>query len=174
SHEGVPIDSIDQYLQDHDLVLREMNIKIPLAWQGQDVAIDKAEKDLETRQNNAKEALDEEFAELLGKEEKPADVGEDVSEGEIAPPDGGQAAPGGTPLGATPLKPPMPGAPVPVAVPPGTPLAKPQMAVAPQQGTPLQPAVQQGTPLKPAVPQGTPLKPPVQQGTPLQGPKQAQ
>ncbi len=171
SHEGVPIDSIDQYLQDHDLVLQEMNIRIPLAWQGQDVAIDNAEKDLEQRKGNAMEALDEEFAALLGKDVKEAEEGEEAPEGGIAPPDGGQAAPGGTPLGATPIQPPMSGAPIPVAAPPGTPLAKPQMAAPPQQGTPLKPAV--GTPLQAPKPVGTPLQPPKPAGTPMQPPKPA-
>lgn len=74
SFEGVPIDGIDQYLKDHELVLNEMRIAVPLGWRGQEDAIEQAAKDIEDRKNRAKEALNEQFApymkSLQKKEEK--------------------------------------------------------------------------------------------------------
>lgn len=65
SHEAVPIDGIDDYLREHDLVLNEMKIDVPPGWQGQDVAKVEAEKDLEERKKRALDALNEEYAQWL-------------------------------------------------------------------------------------------------------------
>jgi hypothetical protein len=65
SHEAIPIDGIDDYLTEHDLVLAEMNVVVPPGWQGQDMAISEAEKDLEDRKQRAIDALNEENAQWL-------------------------------------------------------------------------------------------------------------
>ena len=65
SFEAVPIDGIDTYLKDHELVLSEMRIGVPLGWKGQKVAIDSAEADLVERRKRAREALDEQFAPFM-------------------------------------------------------------------------------------------------------------
>jgi hypothetical protein len=73
SFEAVPIDGIDNYLKDHELVLSEMRIGIPLGWQGQKYCIDQAETDLVDRKKRAREALDEQFAPFIKKKEAPAE-----------------------------------------------------------------------------------------------------
>jgi hypothetical protein len=65
SHEAVPIDGIDTYLTEHDLVLAEMKIDIPPGWQGQDVAKTDAAMDLDRRKKRAMDALNEEYAPWL-------------------------------------------------------------------------------------------------------------
>ncbi|MDG6226021.1 MAG: hypothetical protein QCI82_10990 [Candidatus Thermoplasmatota archaeon] len=88
SFEGVPIDGIDQYLKDHELVLNEMRIAVPLGWQGQENAIGQAEKDLEERKKRSKEALDEQFAPYLKVIEKKKEIKkEEKEEEEQKPPE---------------------------------------------------------------------------------------
>ncbi len=141
SHEAVPIDQMDAYLRDHDLVIKEMRIEVPSGWQGQDMAKDRAKKDLEDRKKRSLSALNDEFALYLKgtkyeDEIKPPVQGEGVPEepgkkaslyheGAIIP---GQAPPTG-PVQPTagPHPPmmmmPMPGRPgMPPGVPPGQPM----------------------------------------------------
>jgi hypothetical protein len=80
SFEAVPIDGIDKYLKDHELVLAEMRIGVPLGWKGQKYAIDQAEADLVERKKRAREALDEQFAPFM--KNKPS---EEKPEGEAPP-----------------------------------------------------------------------------------------
>ncbi|MGA1820899.1 MAG: hypothetical protein ACMUIG_00065 [Thermoplasmatota archaeon] len=80
SFEGVPINGIDQYLADHDLVLTEMRIAIPIGWQGQDKAIDDAEKELEERKERALHDLEQEYASVLDIEVE--GEGDDEGDGE--------------------------------------------------------------------------------------------
>jgi hypothetical protein len=152
SHEAVPIDQMDAYLRDHDLVIKEMRIEVPPGWQGQDMAKDRAKKDLEDRRKRSLSALNDEFALYLKgtkyeEEIRPPEPGEGVPEepgkktslyheGAIIP---GQAPPTGPvqpatgpqpPMMMIPMMPPRPG------MPPGTPPGQP-MPMRPMM--PLQP-----------------------------------
>ncbi|MBN1390162.1 MAG: FG-GAP repeat protein [Candidatus Thermoplasmatota archaeon] len=152
SHEAVPITGIDVYLRDHDLVLAEMKIDLPPDWQGQDLAIDNAKKDLEERKKRALESLIEEFApwlvgtkyesEIPVKEESAAQQQPAVSPqaslhhhgaiipGQMPPPSPTQPMPmGAQPIQPMPMGPPHQGQPRPIQ--PGAP--RPYMPSAPQQ-----------------------------------------
>ena len=179
SHEGIPIDGIDKYLQDHDLVLDEMNIKIPLGWQGQDVAISNAEKELEERKQRALEALEEEYGPYLKKGEQAPPV----QEGEL-PPEGEGAMSGGVhppqpalqpvpqPAQAGAIRPPLPQA-QPGPSPPERTQVMPQQA--PPRPQPIQPRpqLQQAPPGAPPVPAPQQAPRPPQQGQPQPAPQQA-
>jgi|GEM_PF-3277490 len=158
SHEAVPIDGIDEYLKEHDLVLAEMKIDVPPGWQGQDFAMESAKKDLEERKKRALEALNEEYAPWLQGTEFEEEVNEmlkakEEAEGGTAPP--GALAPEGAiiPGQAPPPPPPqsgpiVPGQPQPIRpMPAGAPGQRPPM---PQMGAP--------GPRPPAAPQ--PPRPP--------------
>lgn len=104
SHEAVPIDGIDEYLHEHDLVLGEMKINVPAGWQGQDDAISRAKTDLEDRKKRATDSLNQEYAPVLQgteyeeelKDLKPPEEegGESVSSGRMPP---GAIIPGQSP-----------------------------------------------------------------------------
>jgi len=177
SHEGIPIDGIDKYLQDHDLVLDEMNIKIPLGWQGQDVAISNAEKELEERKQRALEALEEEYGPYLnrGEQAPPVQEGELPTEGE-GPPSGGVQPPQPAlqpvpqPAQAGAIRPPLPQA-QPGPSPPERAQVMPQQA--PPRPQPIQPRpqLQQAPPGAPPVPapqQAPPRPQPIQPRPQLQ------
>jgi hypothetical protein len=156
SHEAVPIDGLDEYLREHDLVLAEMKVDVPPGWQGQDMAKENAMKDLEERKERAMKALNEEFAlwlkgtkwesEIPEEEEAPVAQPQQPKplhhEGAIIP---GQMPPA-SPMQPTPMKP-MPTQPVPMGQrPPGQPM-------------PIQPM----RPPVPGQPQQKPPQPPQQQ-----------
>lgn len=167
SHEKIPIDGIDNYLTEHDLVLSEMNVDVPPGWQGQDLAISQADKDLEERKERAIDALNEEYAQWLKGTEYESELKEPIEESE-------------EPEVATPNIMHHQGAIVPGAAPPSGPVQS--GPIVPGQAGPIRPMVGGQPPAgqvrPPVVPQaGQPqVRPPVvpQAGAPGQRPPMAQ
>ncbi|MFW3147253.1 MAG: FG-GAP-like repeat-containing protein [Thermoplasmatota archaeon] len=157
SHEAVPINAIDQYLKDHELVLTEMKIDIPRGWQGQDLAIDNAKKDLAERKERALNALNQEFAMWLRGTEYESEIPKEETPEEQAEAQGGQ--PPLVPQGAIipgQMPPPSPSQPTPLTPQPMQ--AQAMGARPPAMGQPMQPM-----PMRPPLPgQPQPMRPPGQ------------
>ena len=142
SFEGVPIEGIDEYLKNHELVLSEMRISTPPGWQGQEQAIADAEKDLEERKKRALDDLKREYADVLEGEEAPPPETEEETGQPPSPP--GPMPPGQTPtpggMGPQPQQgqtPPMMGTQQPQpAQTPGAQPPRPGAQMPPQQGGP--------------------------------------
>ncbi len=189
SHEAVPIDGVDEYLSEHDLVLAEMKIDIPPGWQGQDSAKADATNDLVERKKRALDSLNEEFRPWLKGTEYESELKELVEEapegedetqknimhhaGAIVP---GQAPPSGPAQGG-PIVPGRPGPIVPGR--PGPIVPGRPGPIVPGQPGPIRPMVggqpQIGQARPPVVPQvGAPgQRPPIPQvGPPQQRPPQ--
>ncbi len=149
SHEAVPIDGIDTYLMEHDLVLAEMKIVVTPGWQGQDVAKTDAAMDLDRRKKRAMDALNEEYAPWLQGTEYEKELENLPKEG-MEEPEGPKVD-----------KLHHDGAIIPGQMPPSGPIQ-------PQVGGPIQPQVG-GGPIRPMVGgQPGPVRPPMvqQQGAP--------
>ncbi len=162
SHEAVPVDGIDDYLKDHELVLSEMKISVPPGWQGQEKAIEDAKKDLEDRKERALKALNQEYALWLKGTEYESEIPEEEEE-DMEERGGGAIAPSGaiipgqmppsSPTQSTPITPqPMP----------------PQGQVPPTQASPMQPRPT-GSPGQPQPMQQRPTGPPAQPQPSKQG-----
>ena len=158
SHEAVPIEGLDQYLKDHQLVLNEMKINVPPTWQGQDMAIENAKKDLEERKERALKGLNEEFAQWLKgtqyESEIPEDQGPTAMEGrptQAALHPEGAIIPGQMP-------PPSQGQPVPMKPVPQGPIVPGQQIRPPMP--PGQPTQPMPGPIRPPVPGQQPQRPP--------------
>ncbi|MGA1793460.1 MAG: FG-GAP-like repeat-containing protein [Thermoplasmatota archaeon] len=158
SHEAVPITGLDDYLKEHDLVLAEMKIDIPPGWQGQDMAIEAAKKDLEERKERALKSLNEEFAIWL----KGTEYESEIPEPEEAPAE----APAEEGAPRAPLY--HHGAIIPGQVAPGGPLQPAPMTPTPMRPMPMgQQPPMQPKPIQPGMPQ--PIRPPIP-GQPQQRP----
>jgi hypothetical protein len=190
SHEAVPIDGIDEYLHEHDLVLGEMKIDVPPRWQGQDLAITDGDRDLEDRKKRALDSLNQEYAPWLRGTEYEDEIKDLISDeegsgedeeaprtdiqhhtGAIIP---GQMAPSGSPTQGMP-----PGQPGPIRPMVGG-QGPPQMPMvgAPGQRPPMpQIGQQQRPPMPQAGQQQRPQGPPMvqqQQQRPIQPPQPGQ
>ncbi|MGA1873069.1 MAG: hypothetical protein ACMUHY_05300 [Thermoplasmatota archaeon] len=166
SHEAVPITGIDEYLKEHDLVLAEMKIDVPPGWQGQDMAIDAAKKDLEERKERALNSLNEEFAMWLKGTEYESEIPEQVPEEGAPAEEGAPQAPlhhhGAIIPGQAP--PTSPGHTAPMTPQPIRPMPVGQQP--PGQPRPIQPGTPQPQPIRPPIPgqpQQRPPQPPQQQ-----------
>lgn len=154
SHEAVPIKGIDEYLKDHELVLTEMRIAIPFAWDGQEKAIENAKKDLEDRKERALKALNSEFAQWLKGTEYESEIPDEEDDEEGGPGSGAVLAPSGAIIPGQ-MPPPSPTQPTPMTPQPMP--IQPTGQVAPTQASPMQPrpmgAPGQPQPIRPGMPQ---------------------